>query len=398
MVCLRVLCARCAGAHSGQLCELLKCRDCRVRAVDGGTLTARTNELMKRVDEMEAMGARDSTMRTQRRGVQDYLAFCGTRGAVGLPATEFDLKAYVVWALLERTPRLDTSSIRTNLSGVSAWHVSLRSAMGGAAINPRKALGVRSLLKIADSNYKLPSKAMECMTYAEWLGVVERGYPDTRSGRQRRLLFVLCTVCPLRPAAAAQLVITYRVGGDGSIVYGVDSQVEVVRGAAGWAAPHLLVHLGKGNARADKNVDAMHTRSIPVPCRMLGCNPVELLEAYVINERPPSGNRLLTAPLGATGFRSTAYTAACKAAKDAYVRAHPAALAADVLHVGGSSPRKSMTQWLWEAGHSKRAISDMGGWRSQKEGVDYYFTTSKLQMLQIKTELDPTLPPRTGRA
>ena len=204
MVCLRVLCARCAGAHSGQLCELLKCRDCRVRAVDGGTLTARTNELMKRVDEMEAMGARDSTMRTQRRGVQDYLAFCGTRGAVGLPATEFDLKAYVVWALLERTPRLDTSSIRTNLSGVSAWHVSLR--------------------------------------------------------------------------------------------------------------------------------------------------------------------------------------------------AHPAALAADVLHVGGSSPRKSMTQWLWEAGHSKRAISDMGGWRSQKEGVDYYFTTSKLQMLQIKTELDPTLPPRTGRA
>jgi hypothetical protein len=36
-----------------------------------------------------------------------------------------------------------------------------------------------------------------------------------------------------------------------------------------------------------------------------------------------------------------------------------------------------MTQWLWEAGHSKRAISDMGGWRSQKEGMVQHFLSQR---------------------
>jgi hypothetical protein len=60
--------------------------------------------------------------------------------------------------------------------------------------------------------------------------------------------------------------------------------------------------------------------------------------------------------------------------------------------IGGSTPRKSVTQWLWEARHSKRAISDLGGWRSKKEGVDYYFTTSRVQMLTIKANLNPAAP------
>ena len=67
-------------------------------------------------------------------------------------------------------------------------------------------------------------------------------------------------------------------------------------------------------------------------------------------------------------------------------------LAISKLAIGGSTPRKSVTRWLWEAGHSKRAISDLGGWRSKKEGVDYYFTTSRVQMLTIKANLNPAAP------
>ena len=392
MLCLRVLCCECAGAHPERLCELLRCRECRVRAaVDGGS-SLRARELVVKVEVMRDLGQRASTRRTHVRGMQDYLKCCKTRGISGLPATVFDLECYVVWAVHERVPRLDTSSIRTNLSGVSAWHKDVQTVVGVALLNPRRTTAVRTLLKIADENFKLASKAMGCLSYAEWSGVLARGFPDSRSGRHRALLFVLCTVCPLRPAAAAQLVIVYHVGADGLIVYGADSQVEVVRRSADWPSPYLLIHLGRNNARADKNVDAMHTRSIPVPSEMLGCQPVEMLERYLAVERPPSGGLLLSAPLGAVGFRTTAYTLACKAVKEAYELAHPGMLAISNLAIGGSTPRKSVTQWLWEAGHSKRAISDLGGWRSKKEGVDYYFTTSRVQMLTIKANLNPAAP------
>lgn len=383
-----MLCASCAGAHGEQLCELLICLDCRVAgAASGGGTASQTRHYMDLVVAMRDLGRRESTQYTHGRGVQDYRRFCALRGVVGFPATIFDLEAYVVHSIHVRRPRLDTSTIRTHLTGLSTWHELARAALGLPLLNPRKTAAARSFLSIADKNFKLESKAMEGLSYEEWRGVLDRGFTDTRSGRQRKLFFVLCTVGPLRPAAAAHLVVVYELRAGGGVSYGDDSQIEVVGGSPDWAARHLLIHLGKGNARADKNVDAMHTRSIPVPHKMLGCRPVDLFEDYLREEKPPSGGYLLSAPLGAVGFRTTAYTLACKSVKDAYLRAHPAAPPARLTHVGGSSPRKSFSQWMWDEGVDRRKISDMGGWRIKREGVDYYFSTSRGQMLQYKHTL-----------
>ena len=42
-----------------------------------------------------------------------------------------------------------------------------------------------------------------------------------------------------------------------------------------------------------------------------------------------------------------------------------------------------MAQWLWDAGHSKRVIADVGGWRTREDAVDGYFRTQGAAVLRI---------------
>ena len=59
------------------------------------------------------------------------------------------------------------------------------------------------------------------------------------------------------------------------------------------------------------------------------------------------------------------------------------------LAVGGASPRKSLPQWMHEAGHSVEEISDVGGWALRRHlgAVHTYFKTTLQQQLAIKRAL-----------
>ena len=64
-----------------------------------------------------------------------------------------------------------------------------------------------------------------------------------------------------------------------------------------------------------------------------------------------------------------------------------------MVGVGGASPRKSMPQWMHEAGHSVEEISDVGGWSLRRHlgAVHTYFKTTLRQQLAIKQALHERL-------
>ena len=131
----------------------------------------------------------------------------------------------------------------------------------------------------------------------------------------------------------------------------------------------------EGNIMADKNVNARKRRQFYMPdvIPKLGIAPPDMLDEYIIRERPPSGGYLTVAPLGKRGFRETPYGNHGKAFASAYRQAFPEDQAWKVY--GSGSARKSMAQWLWASGWAKRVVSDAGGWYSKKSAVDMYFKT-----------------------
>ena len=318
--------------------------------------------------------------------MRDFLGYARSIGCTSpLPATADVVLGYITHSLLDRPFVLDASTVDSYLGGVRAWHEQAREETrdrSSRVVNPCSDPMVRAALKVALKDYKKPSKAMRPLDLEEWEGLQARGFDDaTRSGRHRRLAVVLCAVGPFRPVAAKLLTVDYKLDEHGGIVYGRDSAVKVVRPAAGRPYIHVVV-LGK----KDKNVSSNKVRHVPIPEKVLGVRPVALLEDWLRRERPPSGGYLLAAPLGERGFYATPYTALGKAVRGAYARAFPGA---SLDGVGGASPRKSLPQWLHEAGHSVEEISDVGGWalRSHLGAVHTYFKTTLRQQLVIKRAL-----------
>ena len=90
----------------------------------------------------------------------------------------------------------------------------------------------------------------------------------------------------------------------------------------------------------------------------------------------------MVAPRGRAGFHRTPYRSHCRAFRAAYRRALPGG-AVGLSRVGWGTPRKSMAQWLWDAGHYKRVIADVGGCRTREDAVDGYFRTQGVAVLRI---------------
>jgi hypothetical protein len=69
----------------------------------------------------------------------------------------------------------------------------------------------------------------------------------------------------------------------------------------------------------DKNVKAWKHRTTYIPAfvKALDLYPVQELEKYILEERPRSGGYLLCAPLGRSGWRTTAYSNQANAFKEA---------------------------------------------------------------------------------
>jgi hypothetical protein len=328
------------------------------------------------------MLVRDGTRATHVRGLRDFLAYARRIGVrQPLPATQDVVLCYIAYSLMERGFILDASTVDGYLGGVRAWHEQAKFETGNAVANPVATTAVRRALKIAYRNFKKDKDAGRALELEEWQGMLERGFDlRTRVGRHHQLVLVLCALGPFRPEAARHLCCTYTLHRDGSVTYAEDSHVRVLRPQGGEA--YILLKVTK-----DKNLKRGQSRLHPIPRKAMGVRPVELLENYLKDMRPPSGGFLLTAPKGLrAGFYGGMYTGFCGAVRGAFERAFPGV---DSTFVRGVSPRKSLPQWMHEAGHSLEEIADVGGWalRDKLDAVHTYFKTKLPQQLAIKRGL-----------
>ena len=381
MGCVQVLCPQCAGLQPHPLCELQRC----VRCVADGLPVHLMREVMAALDRR----TRKSTRENHARHLRAYRVWAlGCVEGSCLPARPVEILLYVMYCLERREPVLDATTVQLHVTALSAWHQQAQEAAGeGSGIaNPSKDQAVRRILKVALDYYKKPSKAMRPFTLEEWMGVLQRGFPSTRSGRHRLLGVTLCATGPFRPGAVTRMKVHYTVGAGGRVFYGPKSDIWVVRDDPAWPDPYLMIRLTADKTEAmDKNVTASRTRDVPIPARCMGTRPVRLLENYLRHEAPPTGGYLMVAPLGREGFRTGRYSNLGKAVTSAYKRAWPGRSAAGVA---GATPRKSMAQWLWRAGRSKREIVDIAGWAQRdRDAADVYFKTQCDVQLHIKEAL-----------
>ena len=105
---------------------------------------------------------------------------------------------------------------------------------------------------------------------------------------------------------------------------------------------------------------------------------MELLQAYLVEKKPPSGGYLLAAPKGKQhGWSTARFSGMIKWVTGAFARAFPEKLA---LGVGGSSLRKSWAQWMKRVGCTELEVVDVCGWsraalmRAKGTPVVYQYT------------------------
>ena len=117
-----------------------------------------------------------------------------------LPLGVESLSHFAVWAVLAREQPLDTSTVRTYLSGVSRWHEQTREALvgmpGGQLPNPTKHQSHHRLMSALDKLYKKASSAKDPFTARKLYAIAMRGFDlDTMGGRRDRLNFMLLLAC-----------------------------------------------------------------------------------------------------------------------------------------------------------------------------------------------------------
>lgn len=316
---------------------------------------------------------RSSSLASINRGIRDYRNFTQLLGEDPLPAPQITVANYLVYSVTIRPPAvLDSSTVLNYATGQSYWHDQAREITGLSLVNPYKTKPIRRLLKHMAENFKKPSKAKQPWSIAQMRRMLRNGFKPTRSGKHQKLCLMFSNLGILRKNASRRLIIKYDVIGN-QVIYHEDSGVKVNRDGD---KPFI-----QGRVYVDKNVTARKQREffIPHKVRRLGVRPVDFLESYLINERPPSGGYLLAAPIGATGFRDTPYGNHGSAFVNAYKAAFPNA--DDSKRFGSGSARKAMAQWLWSAGWAKRVIADAGGWFSKKSAVDLYFKTEPKKIM-----------------
>lgn len=335
--------------------------------------------------KVEELEYRATSRQAWRRGVASLKEYTNLTGERFFPCSVDTLINWSAWALMERTPRtLDASTLRTYASGVGQLHSQAARGLGERVPNPQKSAEWRRFARTAMRRLKKESKAMLPLTLMEAKAMLARGFPDTRSGRQRRLAFLFCTVGVLRKETGPALRVEYEVVADATgrerVRFGPDSDLQEVNldGVRCLRARRVV----DKNVRAGMHRDSYFPESIP----SLGVRPRREILAYILRERPPSGSRLLSAPLGERGFRPTRYRNLGRAVKQAYERTFPGR---DSSRVGAQSCRKAMATWLWDDGRMKRVIADIGGWslRSRKDAVDVYFTTTPAEIVHVLSTL-----------
>ena len=291
------------------------------------------------------------------------------------------LMDYVVWLLAAR--QLDSTTVRLSVGAVHDFFEYVRNDLGLHHIpNPARHPTLREFSTAVGANYKKPSRARLSVTLAHAKRLLAVGFVgESRKARHARLFYIFLTLGMLRNTAACHLKVVYEVDPTTSLLrLSPESDVQIERSDEG---EYLKVRVD-----VDKNVTAETVRHAYIPAnRFLDVNPVHEFSAYLKEIRPPTGGFLFAEPYARnTNFSPKVFKGFGKLLKAAFLKAFPDAEPAFVSRLGSHSGRKSLAQWLWEAGWSKRLIADAGGWFVKREAVDLYFSTSPTMIIKaIKT-------------
>jgi hypothetical protein len=395
--CQLVMCLSCTGYTFEPPAPMVECSSCRAGAAAAHEIPLDVPESGKRRRIIKGLTntyltmlkhvKRASTRTSQRNGVKQFLQFGEAMQLDVLPCpnSRFLLIAFSMYSLVWRD--LDTSTIYSHLVSVGEWHDYVRQVFQRAFPdtvvrfhNPMHNEEVQEMLTTLGENYKKKSRARISLTIEQARAMFAHGFKNTPSGDHNKLAVVFSLLGMLRQKAATHLIIRYRIvvndSGIQSVEYLEGSNVRAVRD--GDLGDHILIDVD-----VDKNVNALKRRKayIPDEVRALGLFPVHMLEHYLIKYRPPSGGFLLAAPRSAKlkTFRTNRFTGLSNAVKRAFSAVFPRDASVDL--VGSHSGRKSLAQWLWNAGHCRRVIADAGGWFMKRDAVDLYFKTAPKMIL-----------------
>lgn len=331
---------------------------------------------------------RASTRTSQRNGVMKFLEFGDAMqmDVLPCPTSRYLLIAFAMYCFVWLN--LDTSTITSYLVAVGEWHDYVRQVFQRAypklAVqfhNPIHNEEVQEMLTTLGENYKKKSRARVSLTIEQARAMFDRGFKNTPSGDHNKLAVSFALLGMLRQKAATHLIVCYRVvtnaSGAPCVEYLEGSDVAVVRDNVDLGV-HIVI-----NVDVDKNVNALKRRNAYIPDEVPALNlfPVQMLERYLMKYRPPSGGFLLSAPKSAKKhtFNTNRFTGLSAVVKRAFAAVFPGDATVDL--VGSHSGRKSLAQWLWNAGHCRRIIADAGGWFMKRDAVDLYFKTAPKMIL-----------------
>ena len=380
------MCGECNGAGGRTPISVVVCKNClylnyqgrHPEPRQGDAERTRSKLLLSLVSGRQrvlAMRKRSSTREQYRTGIEKLLWFLEL---VGLRVEYVDhevLMDYVVWLLVHAN--YDSSTIRSSLQSVHDLFEYVRRDLGLDKIpNPVRHPLLREFLTTVGANFKKPSQARVSIPLEHAPRLLAVGLSgESRKQRHLRLFYIFLTLGMLRNNAAGQLRVFYEVDILGRVRLLPESDVQALTDATG-------LYL-RAKVDVDKNVTAETERFAYLPeCPYLGVNPAVELFSYLRDVRPPSGGYLFAEPhQRGTAFSVKPFKGFGKPLKHAYLRAYPLTDPAFVSRLGSHSGRKSLAQWLWEAGWSKRLIADAGGWFIKREAVDLYFATSPEMIL-----------------
>jgi len=237
------------------------------------------------------------------------------------------------------------------------------------------------MLTSLGENYKKRSLARVALTIEQARTMFDRWLKNTPSGEHNKLAVALSLLGMLRQKAATNLIVRYRVHvgptGEQTVEFLEGTDIRVVRDAD--LGDHIAI-----NVDVDKNVNALKRRQgfFPDEVPALGLSPVAM-DAGALPHQIQAPVRWLPTVCPQErqeeNFPHHRFTSLSNAVKRAFAAVFP--LDATVELIGSHSGRKSLAQWLWNAGHCRRVIADAGGWFMKRDAVDLYFRTAPKKIL-----------------
>lgn len=393
ILCGKTLCPSCCGGRESSPGSLVVCTACTALqwaealppASDPLSIqqSQRLHFLAGAYGNILAHAQAPSTLAAYNRGLQSYLQFArGFNIHPPLPATAPLVTAFITDLVMVRL--LDSSTIELYIQGLANWHRHLNRLLPGCTSDPTKSPAVRHLMAVVNKHYKKPSSAKRALSASELVFMLA-ACDQSRLGRHHHLCLTICTFGMMRQKAASHITVSYELSFPSPnrplLSFLPDSHLQF-----GHAGSELFLDILIPEDKNHPSSRGPHHAIVPMSIPGLHVSPGRDIVQYIIDQQPPSGSYLLSAPLGNNKWRSTAYSKLGDVFKSAWQRAFPQLPVPQ--DVSSHSGRKTLAQLFHNAGMSEQLIAAAGGWSLLKrQAVHMYFEMTPSDVLSAFSRL-----------